>query len=398
MRRFSPQSNSGWRRRPAGVIGLLLAAALVEAGSLFFPNSSLGSPWVRLTCLSAIVVLAAVLVDTDRRRALGRLRLAAELSRAARQPEDLAAGLAGTASRAALLFDGAAALVLVPDEEGGWSVGGSKGLCESWLGAHSNQVISRQLESALRRSSRPIQARVLPGDVFHGCTPVRHPWMLLLPIRDGEALCAILVLVTRGRPRLTGEDFETLFLIASHIQTSVANARAFEVLRREAQTDPLTGLASRRLFHDHYLRALARRQRGEPPFALVMLDVDGLKQINDRFGHPAGDEVLRAVGRILGTVRAGDLAARLGGDEFIILMPNSNRADAEHLLKRIGGQLQRLNDAQVFPFAVRLSIGVREVVDGDGDVLAEVDAAMYADKRARRSSEPARKQPRRRAG
>jgi GGDEF domain-containing protein len=95
-------------------------------------------------------------------------------------------------------------------------------------------------------------------------------------------------------------------------------------LERQADADPLTGLANHRAFHDRLRTEVERAQRYGRPLSLACLDVDGFKDVNDQFGHPAGDKVLREVAARLTTVaRTADLVARIGGDEFAILLPET---------------------------------------------------------------------------
>ena len=115
------------------------------------------------------------------------------------------------------------------------------------------------------------------------------------------------------------------FVIGSHEDT----------LQRLSITDPLTGLPNRRHFEQRLGEELARATRHDHPLALMLLDLDGLKRVNDTSGHDAGDDALRAVARALqGTRRTTDVAARTGGDEFAVLAPNITGSEAETLAER----------------------------------------------------------------
>ena len=159
-----------------------------------------------------------------------------------------------------------------------------------------------------------------------------------------------------------------------------------DVLAERAVRDPLTGLANRELLAERLRAALSRDARSGGTTAVLFLDLDGFKQVNDRHGHGVGDEVLRCVsGRLSGVVRPSDTVARLGGDEFVVLV-ESCTADSVGLL------LTRLEDALAEPLAVdglslqvRASIGVATATAGEADaagLLAAADARMYAAKRA----------------
>ena len=150
--------------------------------------------------------------------------------------------------------------------------------------------------------------------------------------------------------------------------------------------DPLTGLANRRALAEALERAIARAERSGQPLAVLCLDLDGFKAINDRYGHPAGDATLLEVAeRLRRTIRRSDLAARLGGDEFAVIAADLNGpAPVARLARRLGAALRgpiALNDVTAL---IDVSIGVA-FYPGDGDtteqLLARADLALYAAKR-----------------
>lgn len=160
----------------------------------------------------------------------------------------------------------------------------------------------------------------------------------------------------------------------------------FEQLRTVAFYDSLTGLANRQLFLSHLQLALEQAKRYERQPALLFVDLDGFKQINDRLGHAAGDEVLRTVAqRLKGCVRSSDLVARLGGDEFTILLPELRQPQcaervAEHAIEALRAPIP------VGTGEVRLSASVGiAAYPGHGQdapaLLKSADDAMYRAKR-----------------
>lgn len=153
------------------------------------------------------------------------------------------------------------------------------------------------------------------------------------------------------------------------------------VIARVAITDSLTGLPNRRHFHQAYVASLGQSVAANVPLALMLIDVDHFKDINDREGHPAGDDKLREVAAALdGVMRKGDLVARYGGDEFIVVAPDATREDALTLA-------ERLRQAAVSCQA-SVSIGVALFPDDaqlhDG-LVAAADAALYRAKQAGRN-------------
>ena len=158
--------------------------------------------------------------------------------------------------------------------------------------------------------------------------------------------------------------------------------RERNALRQTALTDPLTGLANRRSLLSRIDYEIARHTRSGGTFALIMLDLDGFKQLNDRFGHPTGDDLLRDVAIALKrAVRDQDTVARIGGDEFCVLAPETDEPGTDRLLSRINTAVARVT-AGVDSLGV--SAGAAAFPD-DGTtleaVLAAADDRLYDAKR-----------------
>lgn len=163
-------------------------------------------------------------------------------------------------------------------------------------------------------------------------------------------------------------------------------------LRELAERDMLTGLANRARFETALTQAVARAQRksGEGGFALVLLDLDGFKQVNDTLGHGAGDHLLKEVAtRLTSVCRSSDLLARLGGDEFVVLAHDVRRDPEIQLLAgRLLGALQPPVQLDSAPITVTPSIGVAtfgQAADNGIDLLKCADIAMYRAKQAGRN-------------
>jgi diguanylate cyclase (GGDEF)-like protein len=163
--------------------------------------------------------------------------------------------------------------------------------------------------------------------------------------------------------------------------------REREAMRHSALTDPLTGAANRRGLDERIEYEIARHARQSRRFTVVMIDLDGFKQVNDRFGHHAGDELLRDVaGSLDEAVRDQDTVARLGGDEFCVLAPETDAAGAAHLSDRIVTAVRRVTTG-----LDRLSASVGTAVYPDDGtaalaVLEAADAAQVAAKRRSRAA------------
>lgn len=155
-------------------------------------------------------------------------------------------------------------------------------------------------------------------------------------------------------------------------------------LRDLALTDSLTGLANLRAYEERIVEELLRAQRMGRSLALLLLDVDHLKQMNDTFGHAAGDQLLRAVAEVLrGRTRGIDLAARLGGDEFILLLPETDRVGAMVALDRLTAGI---TEQRIYGRTIQISAGIAVYPD-DGRteeaLRKHADDELYQAKRRR---------------
>ena len=158
-------------------------------------------------------------------------------------------------------------------------------------------------------------------------------------------------------------------------------------LIHDALHDPLTGLANRVLLRDHLERALARRGRSGGTIALLFVDLDDFKRINDSYGHAAGDQILvRVAERLVGAVRAEDVVGRQSGDEFAVLLARVHDADEAIVsADRILGELRRPILLGAHSIVVGGTIGIAVAIEPGAtaeDLLTQADAAMYAAKAA----------------
>jgi diguanylate cyclase (GGDEF)-like protein len=173
-----------------------------------------------------------------------------------------------------------------------------------------------------------------------------------------------------------GATLVTIALLASTLRSSL------EKERERARIDDTTGIANARTFRERLELECARKARKNRPLTLAYMDLDGFKEINDTFGHSAGDEALRLMGNILtSTTRAVDMVGRLGGDEFAILLPDTDEKGTEAVLQR----LRKIVESQAPRSGpVRFSLGVatfHHAELGVDEALAAADRLMYEAKR-----------------
>ncbi len=203
-----------------------------------------------------------------------------------------------------------------------------------------------------------------------------------------------LINLRRGAPFVSldveaSAEFEKVAqLFTANITQFLSNLALRRSLEQQSLRDPLTNLFNRRYFNEQLAIEFERANRSRAPLALQMVDIDHFKRINDRFGHEAGDRVLRMVSDVLAqNARSGDIVCRWGGEEFLILMPGSNAAAAkrraDEIRSRINDQIEIVGGTRV-----SVSIGVASYPEhaSDPDGLIDVsDRALYAAKGAGRN-------------
>jgi len=159
-----------------------------------------------------------------------------------------------------------------------------------------------------------------------------------------------------------------------------------EEVYKLAVLDPLTGLYNRRSGEQRLAQEMSRSTRNGHPLTILALDLDDLKQVNDKFGHPAGDELIRSFGdRLNRAIRGSDLAVRLGGDEFLVLLPECKPEGVRQVLSRLAGLQVECKGHLV---EVSFSAGWTNFTPGESaeELVRRADDALYANKRAPRKS------------
>ena len=209
---------------------------------------------------------------------------------------------------------------------------------------------------------------------------------LAVPLEGVAGVVGVLTLYKSERDAFTNDHLRVLLAIASKVGICIENALKFQQAESSATTDYLTGLPNARSLFLHLDRELARCKRTQTPLAVMVCDLDGFKQINDRFGHLEGNKVLRIFADFMKAVcREYDYVARMGGDEFVIvapgLTPKAAEEKAAHLLS-----LAREAGRQVCGHNfLSLSIGCAFYPDAGSDaeqLLTEADRRMYSQKQA----------------
>ncbi|MGZ8632388.1 MAG: diguanylate cyclase domain-containing protein [Solirubrobacteraceae bacterium] len=211
-----------------------------------------------------------------------------------------------------------------------------------------------------------------------------HHWLIIpLHDRDGQLVGVIWADEPEDRLLPSTERLQALRMFANQAATAVAAVAAIEEMQFLAENDPLTGLGNRRGFTRRLAEEVHRAARYGQRFALVVLDIDGFKALNDYYGHSEGDMALEAIGAVLrATMRRSDSAFRLGGDEFALILESAGVQETIGVVDRIGAGIAGVQAGA--GHLLRASFGVA-LGDGTPDpeaLLQAADAAMYEAKRA----------------
>jgi diguanylate cyclase (GGDEF)-like protein/PAS domain S-box-containing protein len=220
---------------------------------------------------------------------------------------------------------------------------------------------------------------------FFGSHDIRSGLGVLVP--GPGAPFGVLSVQAGDRGHFNYEDGVFLQSVAHVLAAAIARTETEAAIRHQALHDAVTGLPNRILFEDRLTRVLATARRHGRSLAVLFLDLDNFKRVNDSLGHAVGDEVLRTVARrMAGCIRMEDTLARFGGDEFVVLMPEINRPeDWSHLVDRISEALQEPLPTAGGQIVTSVSVGV--ATGGAPDpakdaqaLLRDADLAMYAAK------------------
>jgi len=207
------------------------------------------------------------------------------------------------------------------------------------------------------------------------CRRVGARSMVVVPLLHAGAAMGVLKVYSEVPDAVDDEHVQVLALLAGMIGTALARAELLDKLSEQAVTDELTGLPNRRGWYEHLAGALARARRTGESVSIVALDVDGLKLVNDRDGHAAGDRLLREVSsRWSAALRENDVLARLGGDEFAVLLAGADATAADDVVARLAACLREEHRASA-------GVATWDGAESDMSLLSRADEAMYRQKR-----------------
>lgn len=228
---------------------------------------------------------------------------------------------------------------------------------------------------------------VLNHPLYKDSQWVKEGWrgsIIGMPLKNGPNVVGVLNIAYKTRQEFNKNFLGLLSLLADQAAAAIMNVRLHELVKQQATTDKLTGLANRRAFDERLKEEIKRSSRYHHPASLMMIDLDNFKTINDTFGHPTGDTVLHMVAECLSeSVRDTDFLARYGGDEFALILPETTHAQALALDAKISEALSRCTmpwAAEGNPLKITLSTGSASFPTDASDaesLLAEADARLY---------------------
>ena len=242
--------------------------------------------------------------------------------------------------------------------------------------------------------------KVADAVVFDEATRMKGLLSLkVLPLRAGESVLGTIVLGARRAGAYQGDAVRQLEVVAMQAGDSILRARLFEATERLATTDGLTGLLNHRTFQARLDEHLAAARRYGKKVSLLLTDIDHFKSVNDTYGHPVGDRVLKEVARILQReARTTDVVARYGGEEFALVMPETDEAGAMRTAERIREKVaQAAIQTGQGELRVTLSLGVATFprdAEAKPDLIERADAGLYHAKRHGRNRSVALGAPR----
>jgi diguanylate cyclase (GGDEF)-like protein/PAS domain S-box-containing protein len=280
------------------------------------------------------------------------------------------------------VLDAAASLIVVVDADGRlvrWNRA-----CEELLGYRQAELEAPNALLDLVPAAERQKAEEAIRRLMAGKSPLvaEFHWRT----RDGE-----LRLIEWSMTALTGRDGEITYTVGTGVDVTAARSWSEERvaaearLRHMADHDALTGLFNRRRFEEELERHIAHGRRYGMTGALLMLDLDDFKRINDSHGHRAGDRVLTAVATVLRRrLRESDIVARFGGDEFAVLMPVGGAPEAEELAGLLAVAVYRDVSTPAGPLSASVGIALLGESSTADELLSRADDAMYAEKRTAR--------------
>ena len=208
-----------------------------------------------------------------------------------------------------------------------------------------------------------------------------------IPLKVGETVVGVMNLARSINGGFSASELRLLSLLSDQAAVAISNASLHQMISRQAYSDTLTGLPNRRALDERLEEEVLSARRSNYSFAVIMMDMDGFKNVNDTYGHPIGDEVLRLVfSQMARGVRNTDFLARYGGDELTLILTQSDMSSAKIVAEKIVEGMKKLKyklpDGKKLKLGISGGIALFPVNARNGpDLLRAADAALYKAKK-----------------
>jgi len=268
-----------------------------------------------------------------------------------------------------------------------------KDVSENTMQQFSTIVMTEQGMEGLVKLTGPIteidetQDVIEPEKMKKVTADIGRKGIAAVPFFRGKDLQGLIVIFTTKDRTFSSEDLELLKAISNEISIGINNLMLLEKTREMSVTDELTGLYNRRYFFETLDVEMNRASRTKHPFSLVMLDLDGFKEYNDKYGHINGDSALQTFSQMLkSSIRKSDIAFRYGGDEFALILPSADAERAKKIVQRTRAKWQKapLAQSRIFGGHVGFSTGIAEYpenAESSDGLIFLADAALYQAKK-----------------
>jgi diguanylate cyclase (GGDEF)-like protein len=213
-----------------------------------------------------------------------------------------------------------------------------------------------------------------------------------IPLKMGDRVVGVMNLSRHSIGGFSSAELRLLNMLADQAAVAISNASLHQSVSKKAYTDTITGLANRRALDEHLESEIINARRTKSPFAVIMLDLDGFKSVNDTYGHEVGDLVLRAVFNVISFgIRSSDFIARYGGDELTLLLAKSDVQAAKLVTDKISENLAKFAYKAPDGKSIKMGISGGIAIYPDhgrsgSDLLRAADAALYRAKKYRRGT------------
>ncbi len=246
------------------------------------------------------------------------------------------------------------------------------------------KVVDKAEEVSLEiiKKGEPLIKDELGGEIREGFTSIDIRSAMVVPLQVREkTIGAIAVAQTEYKRRFTEADHRLITTLANQVAVAIENARMYNQMEKLATRDGLTKLYNHSIFQERLGEEIEAAQRYDRDLSLLMLDIDNFKEVNDNYGHQAGDQILKKLAQLLRReVRSSDIVARYGGEEFTVILPETSKREAQLIGQRLNEAIRKMKvDYNDWELSTTVSIGVAayQARQSQEDFIDAVDQVLY---------------------